>query len=177
MDQLTADNSTIVEAIDLPNKTGGYQRQAGAVLEGTTVNPSATTGLFPNPSTSTTSATAIASRARTVQLFSKAMGYQGGNNITAALKAPVDAAGAPVANAPLSITVTDGTWDGGRPGRHRRFRWLQPHPGPGQGHHGQPGDERDRRGHHDRQAGHRRDQRRRGRERARDGVLVRQQRG
>ena len=39
-----------------------------------------------------------------VQLFSKAMGQMGGNNITAEFKNP----GAP--NSPLSITVTDGTW-------------------------------------------------------------------
>ena len=39
-----------------------------------------------------------------MQLFSKAMGQAGGNNITAEFKNP----GAP--NSPLSITVTDGTW-------------------------------------------------------------------
>ncbi|HEX2200375.1 MAG TPA: hypothetical protein VHG88_17375, partial [Burkholderiales bacterium] len=111
MDSLATDHSDIMEAINLPFKTAGYQRQANVVLEGTTVNPSATTGLFPNPSTSTTNAAAIASRSRAVQLFSKALGHEGGNNITAQLKAPVNAEGAPVPNSPLSITVTDGTWD------------------------------------------------------------------
>ena len=48
-----ADHGDIMEAINLPHKTAGYQRQANAVLEGTTVSPSATTGLFPNPSTRT----------------------------------------------------------------------------------------------------------------------------
>ena len=106
MDELTRDHGDIMQAINLPHKTAGYQRQANAVLEGTTVGPSATTGLFPNPSTGTSAAN-IASRSRAVQLFSKALGHEGGNNITAELKAP--AAG--TANAPLSITVTDGVWE------------------------------------------------------------------
>ncbi len=106
MDELTRDHGDIMQAINLPHKTAGYQRQANAVLEGTTVSPSATTGLFPNPSTGTSAAN-IASRSRAVQLFSKALGHEGGNNITAELKAP--AAG--TANAPLSITVTDGVWE------------------------------------------------------------------
>ena len=106
MDELTRDHGDIMEAINLPHKTAGYQRQANVVLEGTTVSPSATTGLFPNPSTGTSAAN-IASRSRAVQLFSKALGHEGGNNITAELKAP--AAG--TANAPLSITVTDGMWE------------------------------------------------------------------
>ena len=50
MDQLTAADPDIMQAIELPHKTAGYQRQANVMLEGTTVNPSATTGLFPNPS-------------------------------------------------------------------------------------------------------------------------------
>ena len=52
---------------------------------------------------------ATARRARPVQavyLVSKAMGQNGGNNLTAEFKAP--AAG--TLNSPLSITVTDGTW-------------------------------------------------------------------
>ncbi|MBE2318011.1 chitobiase/beta-hexosaminidase C-terminal domain-containing protein [Solirubrobacter sp. CPCC 204708] len=106
MDQLAQDNSGIMEAINLPHKTNGYQRQANVMLEGTTVNPSATTGLTPNPSTGNSAANA-ASRARAVQLFSKAMGHEGGNNITAELKAPP----AGTLNAPLSVTVTDGTWE------------------------------------------------------------------
>jgi hypothetical protein len=81
MDQLTADNPGIMQAIDLPNKTDGYQRQALAMMEGATVAPGS------NPSTAN-NATAAASRARAVQLFSKAVGYLGGNNITAEFKAP-----------------------------------------------------------------------------------------
>ena len=66
------------------NKTDGYQRPGMAMMAGTTA-PNA------NPNTANT--------AFAVQLFSKAMGHLGGNNITAEFKNP----GVP--DSPLSITV------------------------------------------------------------------------
>ena len=79
----------LIEAIPLPNKTDGYQRPGMAMMAGTTAanaNPNGTNAPF------------------AVQLFSRAMGHLGGNNITAEFKNP----GAN--DSPLSITVTDGTW-------------------------------------------------------------------
>ena len=89
MDQLTAQFPDIMEAIVLPHKTTGYQRQGMAMMAGTT-NP------VGNPNT--------ANQSLAVQLFSRALGHQGGNDITAEFKNP----GVP--DSPLSITVTDGTW-------------------------------------------------------------------
>ena len=110
MDQLTQQFPDIMEAINLPHKTAGYRRNSSVVLEGNTVNPSATTGEFGNPNNNT-QATSIASRARAVQLFSKALGHEGGDNITAAFKVPVDTQGAAVPNSPLTVTVSPGTWE------------------------------------------------------------------
>ena len=73
MDQLTTQFPDIMEAIPLPNKTDGYQRPGMAMMAGTT-NPNA------NPNAANTPLA--------VQLFSKAMGHQGGNDITAEFKNP-----------------------------------------------------------------------------------------
>ncbi|WP_338368861.1 hypothetical protein, partial [Enterococcus faecalis] len=89
MDAPTAEFPEIMEAVDLPNKTGGYQRPAMAMMAGTT-NPNA------NPNATNTPLA--------VYLVSKAMGHLGGNDITAEFRNP----GAP--SSPLSVTVTDGTW-------------------------------------------------------------------
>jgi hypothetical protein len=89
MDQLVTQFPDLIEAIPLPHKTDGYQRKGMAMMAGTT-NPNA------NPNTANTPLA--------VQLFSKAFGHAGGNNITAEFKNPG------VADAPLSIAVTDGTW-------------------------------------------------------------------
>ena len=80
-----------MQSIDLPNKTGGYQRPGMAIMAGNTAGNGTPSGTLA-PSA--------------VYLVSKAMGQLGGNNITAEFKAP--AAG--TLNAPLSIAVTDGTW-------------------------------------------------------------------
>ena len=86
MDQLTANNPNIMQAIELPNKPGGYQRPGMAVVAGNTAgNGAPSAALAPSA----------------VYLVSKAMGHLGGNNITAEFKAP--AAG--TANAPLTIAV------------------------------------------------------------------------
>ena len=171
MDELTRDHGDIMQAINLPHKTAGYQRQANVVLEGTTVSPSATTGLFPNPSTGTTAAN-IASRSRAVQLFSKALGHEGGNNITAELKAP--AAG--TANAPLSITVTDGVWEEVDPADTDAADGFARIQVPVKDITVNLATDARGRGHHDRQAGRRRHQRASGRPGARDRVHVRQER-
>jgi len=84
LDQLAAQFPDIAEIVPLPNKTPGYQREAMAMLAGTTAANA-------NPST--------ANAGIAVQLYSKAMGHLGGNLITAELKDP----GAP--DAPLSVTV------------------------------------------------------------------------
>ncbi|HEX6026315.1 MAG TPA: M14 family zinc carboxypeptidase [Solirubrobacter sp.] len=89
MDQLVAQFPDIIEAIELPNKTNGYQRPGMATMAGTT-NPNA------NPTGN--------NQALAVLLFSRAMGHQGGNDITARFVNP----SAP--NSPLSVSVTDGTW-------------------------------------------------------------------
>jgi len=89
MDQLVTQFPDLIEAIPLPHKTGGYQRPAMAMMAGTT-NPNANPNATNAPSA--------------VQLFSKAMGHQGGNDITAEFKNP----GVP--NSPLTVTVSDGTW-------------------------------------------------------------------
>ena len=73
MDQLTAQFPDIMEAIPLPHKTDGYQRPGMAMMAGTT-NPTS------NPNAANTPFA--------VQLFSKAMGHLGGNNITAEFKNP-----------------------------------------------------------------------------------------
>ena len=91
LDGLVAQYPNIMQSIDLPNKTGGYQRQGMAMMVGNIA------------ATGTPSA---AQAPQAVYLLSKAMGQNGGNNITAEFRAP--AAG--TLNAPLSITVTDGTW-------------------------------------------------------------------
>jgi hypothetical protein len=74
----------IAEMVALPNKSPGYQRPSMAMLAGTTAPGS-------NP---TTANSPIA-----VQLFSKAMGHEGGNLVSAAFTDP----GAP--NAPLLVAV------------------------------------------------------------------------
>ncbi len=94
MDALTAQFPDLIEAIPLPNKTTGYQRQGMAVMAGTTTptsNPNGTNAPF------------------AVQLFSKAMGHLGGNDITAEFRNPSTAT-VPAPNSPLTVTVTDGTW-------------------------------------------------------------------
>ena len=91
LDSLVAQFPNIMTSIDLPNKTGGYQRQGMAMMAGATAaNGTPATAAIPGA----------------VYLMSKAMGQNGGNNITAEFKAP--AAG--TLNAPLSVAVTDGTW-------------------------------------------------------------------
>jgi hypothetical protein len=89
MDQLVADFPDIIEGINLPHKTAGYQRPGMATMAGTT-NPNA------NPTG--------ANQASAVILYSKQPGHLGGNNITAEFRNPG------VENSPLSVTVTDGTW-------------------------------------------------------------------
>ncbi len=91
LDGLVAQYPDIMQSIELPNKTGGYQRPGMAMMVGSIA------------ATGTPSGT---QSPQAVYLLSKAMGQNGGNNITAEFKAP--AAG--TLNAPLSITVTDGTW-------------------------------------------------------------------
>ncbi len=91
MDALTTQFPDIIEGINLPNKTDGYGRPAMAMMVG---------NLAGNGTPS------AAQSPQAVYLMSKARGDLGGNNITAEFKAP--AAG--TLNAPLSITVTDGTW-------------------------------------------------------------------
>jgi hypothetical protein len=86
LDQLAAQYPDIAQFVNLPEKTNGYQRQAMAMMQGTT-NPGS------NPSGGT-------AQGQAVQLFSKAMGHLGGNQITAEFKNP----GAN--NAPLSVAVT-----------------------------------------------------------------------
>jgi len=85
LDQLAAQYPDIAEIVNLPEKTNGYQRRAMAMMAGTTASGS-------NPST--------ANQPLAVQLFSKAMGHLGGNQITAEFKNP----GAN--DAPLSVAVT-----------------------------------------------------------------------
>ena len=75
MDSLTAQFPDIMQAIELPNKTDGYQRPGMAMMAGTDRTATA------NPN----SGQHAVSR---VQLFSKALGHLGGNNITAEFKAP-----------------------------------------------------------------------------------------
>ena len=73
MDSLTAQFPDIMQAVPLPHKTDGYQRQGMAMMAGTTdanANPNA------------------ANTPLAVQLFSKAQGHLGGNNITAEFKNP-----------------------------------------------------------------------------------------
>jgi hypothetical protein len=89
MDSLVTQFPDLIEAIPLPEKTGGYGRPAMAMMAGTTAGNG-------TPSTANTPGA--------VYLTSKARGDLGGNDITAEFKNP----GA--ADSPLSITVTDGTW-------------------------------------------------------------------
>src|SRR3954470_6173161 len=89
LDQLVTQNPNIMQSISLPNKTGGYQRQGMAMMAGTTA---------------ANGTPATAAQAGAVYLLSKAMGQNGGNDITAEFKNP----GAN--SSPLSITVTNGTW-------------------------------------------------------------------
>src|SRR4051795_6878782 len=91
LDSLVAQYPNIMTSIDLPNKTGGYQRPGMAIMAGNTAGNG-------------TPSTALATSA--IYLVTKAMGQNGGNNVTAEFKAP--AAG--TLNSPLSITVADGTW-------------------------------------------------------------------
>src|SRR6185436_12526538 len=85
LDQLAAQYPDIAQIVNLPEKTNGYQRQAMAMMAGTTASGS-------NPNT--------ANQPLAVQLFSKAMGHLGGNQITAEFKNP----GAN--DSPLSVAVT-----------------------------------------------------------------------
>ncbi|MDA0170279.1 M14 family zinc carboxypeptidase [Solirubrobacter taibaiensis] len=73
VDALAAANPEIAEMVDMPNDTVGYQRQAMAMMAGTTAPGS-------NPAT--------AAQGSAVQLWSKAMGHLGGNEITAEFVAP-----------------------------------------------------------------------------------------
>ena len=73
LDQLTAQNPNIMQSIELPNKTAGYQRQGMAMMAGATAG------------NGTPNAAAIPGA---VYLLSKAMGQNGGNNITAEFKNP-----------------------------------------------------------------------------------------
>jgi hypothetical protein len=91
MDSLATQFPDIMQAIDLPNKTNGYGRPAMAMMVGNLAGNGA-------PS--------AAQSPQAVYLMSDARGDLGGNNITAEFKAPT----AGTLNAPLSITVTDGTW-------------------------------------------------------------------
>ena len=68
IDKIAVDYPEITEMVALPNDTQGYQRQAMAMLAGTTAANA-------NPAT--------AAQGYAVQLFSKAMGHLGGNDITA----------------------------------------------------------------------------------------------
>ena len=68
IDKIAVDYPEIAEMVALPNDTQGYQRQAMAMLAGTTAANA-------NPAT--------AAQGYAVQLFSKAMGHLGGNDITA----------------------------------------------------------------------------------------------
>ncbi len=89
LDQLMAANPGIMTSIDLPNKTGGYQRQGMAMMAGTTAaNGTPATAAIPGA----------------VYLQSKAMGQNGGNDITAEFKNPA------ANSSPLSVAVTNGTW-------------------------------------------------------------------
>jgi hypothetical protein len=83
-DEIAEQYPAITDTIMLPNKTPGYQRAAMAMMAGTTAPGS-------NPST--------AGQSSAVQLFSKAMGHEGGNDITAEFRNP----GEP--NAPLLVSV------------------------------------------------------------------------
>jgi len=83
-DAIAEQYPAITDMIMLPNKTNGYQRPAMAMMAGTTAPGS-------NPGT--------AAQASAVQLFSKAMGHEGGNEITAEFRNP----GAP--DAPLMVSV------------------------------------------------------------------------
>ena len=151
MDQLTAKNPNIMQAIELPNKTGGYQRPGMAIMAGNTAgNGTPSAALAPSA----------------VYLVSKAMGHLGGNNITAEFKAP--AAG----------TAERAAHDRGdrrhvahpRPERRGRRRRHRRDHDPDQGHRGHPGHRRHRRAEQHVQAGRRRAQRRPGHERARHGL-------
>jgi hypothetical protein len=89
MDSLVTQFPDLIQSVNLPEKTGGYGRPAMGMMAGTTAgNGTPSTALTPGA----------------VYLTSKARGDLGGNNITAEFKNP----GAN--DAPLSITVTDGTW-------------------------------------------------------------------
>jgi len=83
IDQIAVEYPEIAEMVALPNKTHGYQRQAMAMMAGTTA-PNA------NP--------AAAAAGYAVQLWSKAMGHLGGNEITAEFVAGP-------AGSPLSVIV------------------------------------------------------------------------
>ena len=93
MDQLTAQYPDIMQ-VDRPAQQDGRLPASGHGDDGGQPRPA------------TGDAERGAARPLAVYLLSKAMGHHGGNNITAEFKAP--AAG--TLNAPLSITVTDGTW-------------------------------------------------------------------
>ena len=73
IDDLAEQNPAIAQMVPLPHDTAGYQRNAMAMMAGTTAPGS-------NPSG--------ANAASAVQLFSKAMGHLGGNLITAEFKDP-----------------------------------------------------------------------------------------
>ena len=84
IDDIAEQYPEIAEIVPMPNKSVGYQRQAMAMMAGTTAPGS-------NP--------AGANAGSAVQLWSKAMGHEGGNLLTAEFKDP----GAP--NAPLLVAV------------------------------------------------------------------------
>jgi hypothetical protein len=85
VDALAAANPEIAEMVDMPNDTVGYQRPAMAMLAGTTAPGSQPSG--------------TAAQGSAVQLFSKAMGHLGGNEITAEFIAPT------TSDSPLSVAV------------------------------------------------------------------------
>ena len=118
----SASSGDIIEAITLPHKTDGYQRPGMAMMAGTT-NPNAN----PNGDQHAVGGAAV---------------LEGPGPVRAATTSPPSSRTRAAPNAPLSITVTDGTWrdhdpsDADAQRRHRRDH------GPGQGHRRQPGHRR-----------------------------------
>ena len=92
INDLAAEFSNLAEIIDLPHKTGGYQRNAMAVMDGATPPGSAP-----------------ADASRAVLLISKAYGHEGGNDVSAEfIPAVPPTTASTVAVAGSKITVTLG---------------------------------------------------------------------
>src|SRR5215211_6884730 len=83
--ELAAEFPDISELITLPYKTNGYQRRAQAMMSGTTA-----------PGNTPSGGTA---QSQTVVLTSRAWGHEGGNDITAEFRNPLNV------NAPLTVTA------------------------------------------------------------------------